>query len=159
MVAHGEAERRAAELVRSSNIDGFGGGIGVNALGVGRGRPHPVALCALGGGRGVAAEIGHPGDDEADLTAGPAVGFIHAVADPAMERREEGGNGPAARGRELFGEGAAALRRVGLRTLYPAASFVLPSFSPACPWLVLRRSERVGRRWLHPSIIPAGVPN
>ena len=104
VIADGEAEGGAAELLRGGHVDGFGGGIGVDLLRVGGGGAHPVALGALGGGGDIAGEVGHAGDDEADLAVGMAVGFIHAVAEAAVEGIDEAGEGFVQRSGELDGE-------------------------------------------------------
>ena len=66
------------------DIDGFGGGVRVDALGVGGGLPHPVAAVALGGGRHIAVE---PRDARDDKLA--AVSLVDDIAEATTDREEE----------------------------------------------------------------------
>jgi len=80
VVGDGEAEGLAVEFSGGGEIESLRGRIGVDALRVGGGFPHPVAPLALGGGWDVAGETWDAGDE--DLVT---VGLIDDVADAAMD--------------------------------------------------------------------------
>ena len=85
IVGDREAEGLAAEFFRGGDIEGLGGGVGVDAFRIGRGFPHAVATLSLGGGRHVAVKARDARED--DLIA---VGLVDHVADAAVDGDDDG---------------------------------------------------------------------
>ena len=85
VIGDGEPKGLPASLLGGVHVDSLGLGVGIDAFGVGRGRPHPIAENALRRACDDPIEARHPRHDDFI-----AVGLEHHVADATVDRDEGG---------------------------------------------------------------------